>query len=89
VKSTVYNNFPDWDYHKLPEVFKHEAFTAQVSTDNELRQAVAEAEKKCTKQLCIIEMIADTMDAPQIIHKMRETVLEMENKSKGLLSVFK
>jgi indolepyruvate decarboxylase len=89
VKSTVYNNFPDWDYHKLPEVFKHEAFTAQVSTDNELRQAVAEAEKKCTKQLCIIEMIADAMDAPQIIHKMRETLLEMENKSKGLLSVFK
>ncbi|MCQ2010253.1 MAG: thiamine pyrophosphate-binding protein [Sporolactobacillus sp.] len=89
VKSTVYNNFPDWDYDKLPEVFKHEAFTVQTHTTNELRQAVAEAEKKCAKQLCIIEMMADPMDAPQIIHRMHETVLEMENKSKGLLSVFK
>jgi indolepyruvate decarboxylase len=89
VKSTVYNNFPDWAYHKLPEVFQHEAFTVQVSTDSGLRQAISEAEQKCVKQLCIIEMMAAPMDAPEIIHRMHETVLEMENKSKGLLSVFK
>ncbi|MDN3954588.1 alpha-keto acid decarboxylase family protein [Sporolactobacillus laevolacticus] len=89
VKSTVYNNFPDWAYHKLPEVFQHEAFTVQVSTDSELRQAISEAEQKCVKQLCIIEMMVTPMDAPEIIHRMHETVLEMENKSKGLLSVFK
>lgn len=88
VDNTEYNNIPNWDYHKLSEVFKQDAFTVQVRTNNELRQAIADAEKKCAKQLCIIEMITDPMDAPKIIHKMHQTVLEMENKSEGLLTLF-
>lgn len=71
---TDYNNIPNWNYRKLPEVFGGEAYAIQVRTNKEFHEAIVEAEKVCHKKLCLIEMITEPMDVPEIMQKMHEVV---------------
>lgn len=75
-----YNQLPRWKYTKLAEAFGGFAFTAEVRTNQELDQAIAQAETECKSKLCIIELIVnDPWDGPEYLHKMRKH-LEYQNQ---------
>ncbi|MEH7515073.1 thiamine pyrophosphate-binding protein [Gottfriedia acidiceleris] len=70
-KNQKYNKIPRWSYTKLAEAFGGNAFTAIVSTNGELEQAINQAEIECSERLCIVEMIVkDPLDAPENMKKM-------------------
>ncbi len=71
-----YNDIPSWDYLKLPEAFGSEAFTARTSTEAELDEAITLAEQLQPEKLCIIEIVAQPMDAPELLYKTREILQE-------------
>jgi indolepyruvate decarboxylase len=80
-QQAAYNDVPNWDYTKLPEVFGGSVFVARANTDKELDDAILQAEEQCKTKLCLIELVAPPMDAPEIVHKMR-SVLEQMQKQK-------
>ncbi|PGM57898.1 thiamine pyrophosphate-binding protein [Bacillus sp. AFS053548] len=70
-KNQTYNKIPRWSYTKLAEAFGGNAFTAMVSTNRELEQAINQAEIECSERVSIIEMIVkDPLDAPENMKKM-------------------
>lgn len=77
---TAYNNIPNWDYTKLPSTFGNSVYTARVSSEKELDDAITQAEEQCRIKLCLIEMIAPPMDAPDIVHKTRQVLEEMQKR---------
>ncbi len=78
-EQTRYNDISRWDYGKLIEAFGGNAFTAKVRTNRELDAAISRAEVLCMEKLCLIEMFAPAMDAPDIVHKLN-AVLEQTEK---------
>ncbi|ALC89289.1 thiamine pyrophosphate-binding protein [Bacillus sp. FJAT-18017] len=67
-----YNDIPNWSYTKLAEAFGGELFTKTVRTNEELDEAITQAEQEYAEKLCLIEMIAaDPMDAPEYMHRIR------------------
>ncbi len=79
-QQTAYNSIPMWDYTKLPEIFGQSAFVRRVSTEKELDEAIMLAEEQCRLQLCLIEMIVPPMDAPEIVHKTKQLLEEMQKR---------
>lgn len=77
---TKYNDIPDWDYTKLLEVYGGNVFTAKVYTNKELDEAIKHAEEQCKEKLCFIEMFADPMDAPTIVHNMHQFLEEKQKQ---------
>ncbi|KAA0781567.1 alpha-keto acid decarboxylase family protein, partial [Bacillus sp. BB081] len=76
-----YNDIPRWQYTKLIEAFGGDAYTMQVHTNQELDQAIQEAEQQQNQKLCLIElMIADPMDAPKYLRKTREFLQKQEQQ---------
>jgi indolepyruvate decarboxylase len=78
---TGYNCIPNWDYTMLPEAFGNSVYVKRVSTEKELDEAVIQAEEQCKTRMCLIEMIAPPMDAPEIVHKMRQVLEEMQKRN--------
>lgn len=76
-KPAPYNNIASWDYAKLLEAFGGDFFSAKVHTNKELDAAIKQAETLCSQKLCLIELFAPKMDAPEIVHKMRGVVEQM------------
>ena len=76
-KPAPYNNIASWDYAKLLEAFGGDFFSAKVHTNKELDAAIKQAETLCSQKLCLIELFAPQMDAPEIIHKMKSVVEQM------------
>jgi indolepyruvate decarboxylase len=76
--ATSYNNISNWDYTKLPEAFGQQIFAVRVTTNKELDEAILQVQVQCQTKMCLIEMIADPMDAPDIVHKVHEVTLEMQ-----------
>jgi indolepyruvate decarboxylase len=80
-KHTHYNDIPQWDYTKLIEAFGGGiSFTTKVYTNRELDEAIEQAEVRCSEKLCLIEMYAPQMDAPNIIHKMTSLLEQMQKQ---------
>jgi indolepyruvate decarboxylase len=73
-----YNQIPAWRYTMLAETFGGQAFKAQVRTNRELDDAIAAAQKEQLNKLCIIELIADPMDAPDYLIRLRQQLEEQE-----------
>jgi indolepyruvate decarboxylase len=79
-----YNEIPMWSYTKLAEAFGSDAFTVQVRTNGELDKAIREAERQNKERLCIIEMVvADPMDAPQFLRKLRDFLEKQEKQTQS------
>lgn len=76
-KPAPYNNIASWDYSKLLEAFGGDFFSAKVHTNKELDAAIKQAETLCSQKLCLIELFAPQMDAPEIVHKMKSVVEQM------------
>lgn len=55
------------------------AFTAEVRTNQELDEAIHQAEQQQSDKLCLIEMVVDDpMDAPEYLRKTRELLLQQK-----------
>lgn len=80
-QQTAYNDIPGWDYRKLPEAFGSSAFTARASTEAEFDEALKQAEQQQAEKLCLVEMVAPSMDAPEILHKTRQILEEAKKRS--------
>lgn len=81
IDKQVYNDIPRWHYTKLIEAFGGDAYTMQVHTNQQLDQAIQEAEQQQNQKLCLIEMmIEDPMDAPKYLRKTREFLQKQEQQ---------
>lgn len=82
IAKQTYNEVPAWNYTELIRTFGRDAYTAKVTTNGELDQAIAEAEQQQKERLCLIEMIAsDPMDAPDYMKKIRDYMEQQEQQS--------
>ena len=81
-KKTHYNYIPDWDYTKLIEAYGGNAFTMKVYTNRELDEAIKQAEMQCKERLCLIEIHAAPMDAPNMVHNIHQMIEEEVKKQK-------
>lgn len=61
-----YNDIQMWHYHELPKVFGENVWSAKVSTEIELEDALQEL-KQHNKKLRFIEVIMDKMDMPKVL----------------------
>lgn len=78
-----YNQIPQWNYSKIPDVFGVPSFTAQVRTNYELDAAIKKAEKENADMLCLIELVVeDPMDAPEYLQKVRKHLEEQNQQAK-------
>lgn len=75
---TGYNEIPNWDYTKLPEVFGGNVYVSRVFTNKELDDAIIQAEEQNKTRMCLIEMIVPPMDAPEIVLKMHQVLENMQ-----------
>lgn len=73
-----YNSIPSWDYIKLAEAFGGSAFTARVYTNRELDEAIKKLEEQWKEKLCLVEINATQMDAPDMLHTIHQMVEQME-----------
>ncbi|KPU44831.1 indole-3-pyruvate decarboxylase [Oxobacter pfennigii] len=73
-QESQYNNIPEWDYAGLLKAFKGDVFFKNVSTNKEFDEALEETEQHQNKKICFIEMNAEPLDAPYIVHKMHQMI---------------
>jgi indolepyruvate decarboxylase len=79
-RPALYNNIALWDYSKLLEAFGGDFFSARVHTNRELDDAIRQAEMLCSQKLCLLEIFTPQMDAPDIVHKMKNVVEQLEKQ---------
>ncbi|WP_010235523.1 alpha-keto acid decarboxylase family protein [Clostridium arbusti] len=79
-KTTEYNNIPVWDFEKLIEAFGGNAYTARVNTNAELDEAIRQIEIQGKDKMCFVEVNADKMDVPGIVHNVHTMIEEMEKQ---------
>lgn len=79
-KTAEYNNIPVWDFQKLIEAFGGNAYTARVNTNEELDKAIKEIEIQGKDKMCFVEINADKMDVPEIVHNVHTMIEEMEKQ---------
>lgn len=77
---TNYNDIPKWNYSMLLEAFGGNAFVARASTEKEFDEVIIQAQEQSQTKLCLIEMIAAPMDAPEIVHKIRLHLEELQKR---------
>lgn len=61
-----YNDIADWDYSKLPCVFKGDCFIAKVRTNKEFDEILHVVEKEQKNRMCYIELMLDYLDMPKL-----------------------
>lgn len=65
-----FNDIADWDYSKLPGLFKGEAWVAQARTEKEFDEVLAQVEAQNESKLCYIELFTEKMDAAPLTHNI-------------------
>lgn len=70
-----YNDIQHWHYSALPKIFADTAWSATVKTESELAHALTER-KKHPKQLALIVVVMEKMDAPEVLIKLGKEVSE-------------
>lgn len=73
-----FNDIAQWDYSKLPSVFKGDVWTAQARTDAEFDEVLnkaAEVQKSESSKMCYIEIFADKMDLPILTRRIIDNKL--------------
>lgn len=77
----AFNEIAQWDYSKLPLVFKGDVWVAQAKTNIEFDEALKQAEIEQKSKLCYIEIFTDKMDLPKITQKIAESVKAAHTKA--------
>ena len=62
----LFNNIASWNYSKLPDVFNGKSWSIKVGTEQELHEALINAEQEQKDKLCYIEICTDKMDMPKL-----------------------
>lgn len=70
-----FNDISSWDYSKLPNVFKGEAYSTQARTNKEFLEALEIAKEKQKDKLCYIEIFTDKMDSAPLAKKIMKNKL--------------
>jgi indolepyruvate decarboxylase len=78
VTDGYYNDIQPWKYHKLPEAFGSTAPSYDVWTEDQLENALKQAEKQMKTDLTFIEIHTDRMDASE---PMKEAGKAMAKKN--------
>lgn len=78
-----YNDIPQWDYHKLPDVFRpgHKMKVFNCKTQEDLRDTLQEL--KGLKHGAFIEVHLDPFDAPEALKKFGPGVAQFNYGDKG------
>ncbi len=61
-----YNDIADWNYSKLPSVFKGNCFCAKVKTNKEFDEILKTTAEKQKESMCYIELMLDSLDIPKL-----------------------
>ncbi len=71
----IFNNIASWNYSKLTSVFNGKSWTKKVETEQDLHNALKEAETEQKDKLCYIEICTDKMDMPKLAKDVISTAL--------------
>ncbi len=78
-----YNDVNDWDYTKIPEIFKGDYWSAKAATQEEFKKALEQAEIEQQHRLCYIELKTDKIDitdaSKQVVENVRQKLNAVEN----------
>lgn len=69
-----FNEISEWDYSKLPQVFKGDVWVAQARTNLEFDNVLKQAELEQKSRMCYIEIFTEKMDLPNLTAKIAESV---------------
>lgn len=69
-----FNDVIQWDYSKLPTVFKGDCWIKQARTCAEFDEALKQAEIEQKSRMCYIEIFTDKMDLPQLTKRIVENM---------------
>lgn len=69
-----FNDIASWDYSKLIQAFKGDAFVAQARTNKEFDEALNKAQVAQENKLCYIEVFTEKMDLPKISQQIALSV---------------
>ncbi|WP_148294860.1 hypothetical protein [Legionella oakridgensis] len=65
----IYNDIQSWKYAELPKIFSNHVFTAKVSTENELANAIIQL-KSHRDKMSFIEVMMNRKDCPENLHSL-------------------
>lgn len=74
-----FNEIGEWDYSKLPHVFKGEVWTAQARTEREFDEVLKQAEIEQKSKMCYVELFTEKMDLPFLTAKIVESLKQKGN----------
>ena len=74
----AYNDIQPWRYHRLPELFGDNGLGIRVTSEDELEQALAEADRQ-RDRLVVLDVVMDRMDCPDVLHKIGSMAASMNN----------
>lgn len=69
-----FNEVIEWDYSKLPQVFKGDVWVKQARTNREFDEALKQAEIEQDSRMCYIELFTAKMDLPELTAKIIENI---------------
>jgi len=69
-----FNEIGEWDYSKLPQIFKGDAWVTQAKTNLEFDNALKQAEIEQETRMCYIEIFTEKMDLPNLTTKIIENI---------------
>lgn len=74
-----FNEIAEWDYSKLPEVFKGNVWVTQARTEMEFDKALRQAEIEQQRKMCYIEIFTGKMDLPDLTAKLMKHIKQPEH----------
>lgn len=76
-----FNEISEWDYSKLPEVFKGDVWVTQARTTAEFDKALKQAEIEQQRKMCYIEIFTGKMDLPDLTSKLIKQIKKPEQQA--------
>lgn len=69
-----FNDIIQWDYSRLPQVFKGDVWVTQAKTNLEFDNALKQAQIEQKTRMCYIEIFTGQMDLPNLTAKIVENI---------------
>lgn len=77
-----FNDIVEWDYSKLPQVFKGDVWIKQAKTAIEFDEVLKQAEIEQKSRMCYIELFTEKMDLPKLTEQIMGHVKNMGSPKK-------
>lgn len=72
-----FNDIADWDYCKLPGVFKADCYTKKAKTLAEFKSALETCQS--SNKMCFVEIFAEKMDVPEFTANLHKNLTTLYN----------